>query len=467
MSLIQLRDDQPVEHGVSVSLILWKLLFAVLAGAICFLGALLPTRAVALLRGKGPLFISLANCLGAGILLGAALEHLLSDSDLILEKQEPPITTTWAHAIVGIGFLASFATGKVLFGHGHSHSYSVDGSDAGHGHGHGHGDDEEGHVSLLSDGEEEEERDDIEEGDHSNGFFSGSLHRQDVADDQDNDEQDQEQDLELGVNNICVESPDLLLEVGVHKKKHHHQHAGGDGPHHGGGDADNDDGGYEGTSHNHHDHDHKHKHKHNKDKHTQKDQHQHVDGHDHEHGNSLHAKQGGHEDHHGHGHKHDNHEHHLGAHKHPHRFPWILFVILGLESVTSGSALGVQSSFQTALAVFFAIITHIWAESFTLCVAILKSGRQERETLIAMAAYSTITPFGVAFGMVIFAVFTGQTGEVVSMFLEALAAGSFLYVAISEILSEEFGGEPTPLQTKKMLCVVIGFVFMTLLAFFV
>ena len=139
-------------------------------------------------------------------------------------------------------------------------------------------------------------------------------------------------------------------------------------------------------------------------------------------------------------------------------------MILGIESVTSGSALGVEDTFTKCLAVFFAIVTHIWAESFTLCVAILKSGRKEKETLISMAFYSTITPIGVFIGALLFSFLSGTVANYISMILESFAAGSFLYVAITEIMTEEFEGPPSSLQTQKLACVLVGYIFMSVLA---
>lgn len=50
---------------------------------------------------------------------------------------------------------------------------------------------------------------------------------------------------------------------------------------------------------------------------------------------------------------------------------YVLFGVLALESFMSGSALGVSNTSMGVLVVFIAIVTHLWAEAFALCILIL------------------------------------------------------------------------------------------------
>jgi len=97
--------------GVEVWL---KLLAIVLIFAICFIGGVVPIR---LLRyfpeGKT---ISYANCLSAGILIGAALVHLLNDAE------EEAFAYPFAHLCCGVGFFGAFILDKIAFTHGHNHA---------------------------------------------------------------------------------------------------------------------------------------------------------------------------------------------------------------------------------------------------------------------------------------------------------------------------------------------------------
>lgn len=50
---------------------------------------------------------------------------------------------------------------------------------------------------------------------------------------------------------------------------------------------------------------------------------------------------------------------------------YILLTVLSLESFISGSALGVSQTYMKVFVLLTAILTHIWAESFALCILII------------------------------------------------------------------------------------------------
>jgi len=145
------------------------------------------------------------------------------------------------------------------------------------------------------------------------------------------------------------------------------------------------------------------------------------------------------------------------------KIPYMLFVVLGLESAVSGCALGFQNTFMEVLVLCIAIASHIWAEAFTLCTALLKAKVSDGNAFKAMVVYSFITPLSTLLGMVLAIFLTGVFLEVLSSVLIALAAGVFVYVATIEIMAEEFGG--THLRWVKLANLLGGFSFMAALGF--
>eukprot|EP01132_Coremiostelium_polycephalum_P010782 gene10782-13203_t len=122
------------------------------------------------------------------------------------------------------------------------------------------------------------------------------------------------------------------------------------------------------------------------------------------------------------------------------KFPYMLFVVLAIESFISGAALGVQKDQGSIFVTFLAIITHIWAESFTLTAAVLKSRPTITSIYKTTLLFSLITPIGGVFGIIAdtFMQNNQKISDLLSSVLLAFAAGCFLYVAIFEILVEEF-----------------------------
>jgi len=95
---------------------LLKFGFSVVIFIVCFVGGILPVRLSKIF--SNPRTLSLANCLSAGILMGASLIHLLFDAE---DKQ---FDYPFAHLCCGVGFFVAFILEKVLFQHQHDHQHS-------------------------------------------------------------------------------------------------------------------------------------------------------------------------------------------------------------------------------------------------------------------------------------------------------------------------------------------------------
>jgi zinc transporter 1/2/3 len=163
----------------------------------------------------------------------------------------------------------------------------------------------------------------------------------------------------------------------------------------------------------------------------------------------------------------DHHHDHIiyhskeGGHR---RVPYMLFLVLALESAISGAALGVQTNYLKALATFLAIVTHIWAEAFTLCTAFLKAKVSDKNCVKIMFGFSLVTPAAILGGILVAEVLTPGLISIVSSVLISLAAGTFVYVACLEIIAEEFGNPHYKWQ--KLALLLGGFLFMAFLGIF-
>lgn len=146
------------------------------------------------------------------------------------------------------------------------------------------------------------------------------------------------------------------------------------------------------------------------------------------------------------------------------RAVWIFFSVVSLESVISGSAMGVATKFIGALVVFIAIVTHIWAEAFALMASVLKAGFTDKEAFRIAIYYALMTPAGTFMGMILQQALKDniEATKIISAVLMAFAAGTFLYVAIVELIAEEF--ESLDNKWTKLNFMLLGFAFMTVLA---
>jgi len=361
------------------SLLLFKIISVFSIFVVAFIGGIIPLRLAHYF--KDPKTMSYANCLSAGILLGASLIHLLFDAE------EEVFAYPFAHLCCGVGFFTAFMMEKVIFSHKHEHG--IEGQSA-----HGENlppiitepDEHEVELQSLTRTTEAEERH-PEHHELGEGEEGGEHDRIRINPDSNSNQQQ---------DNLSISEADDSsdLNTGMLSKKQ--------------------------------------------------------------------KKKGG-SSKHGHGHGHDEEEEHGHG---SHRVGFILFSVLSLESFISGSALGIANSPMSALGLGIAIITHIWAEAFALCASFMKSKMEPKRLYRWITFFSFMTPVGIFFGMALKSILAGsQVALVISSLLISFAAGTFLYVAIVEIITEEFEN-PTNKWTKLNL-LLIGYAFMSALAKFV
>eukprot|EP01114_Cavostelium_apophysatum_P013395 TRINITY_DN3238_c0_g1_i1.p1 TRINITY_DN3238_c0_g1~~TRINITY_DN3238_c0_g1_i1.p1 ORF type:complete len:388 (-),score=94.81 TRINITY_DN3238_c0_g1_i1:327-1490(-) len=369
---------------------------------ICFIGGIIPIRLTAYF--SSPKTLSFANCLSAGILLGAALVHLLFDAEY---KQ---FDYPFAHLCCAVGFFIAFILEKIVFGHNHDH---------------GAGGGEHGHDKKKKKKKKPKKEKQAE--DMQRLVFSESAEQeQDVA----------LEDLQLKIpvtKSESAEFNEISPRPSAYKPEaDHHNIANGKQEEM---SASEEISATEETVF-----------KINLDekpkpveKHLEKDSHHH----------GAEPKKG------------------LWRRMvtSPHSAAYILMAVLGLESAISGSALGIADKSLSVIVVMIAIITHIWAESFALVAAFLKSKMEIKKIYKLLSIFCAITPLGIFLGMALQKVLEGEIAILISSLLISFAAGTFLYIAIVEVIAEEFeNGED---KWKKLNLLLLGFAFMAGLAAFI
>ena len=118
-----------------------------------------------------------------------------------------------------------------------------------------------------------------------------------------------------------------------------------------------------------------------------------------------------------------------------------------------GMALGIQGKVRDTLFLSLAIAAHKWAASLTLGISIIKSGIKLKQLVIMIAVFGLIGPVGIAFGMILKA----TANEIVEAIFLAISVGTFLYIACTEVLVEEF--EHSDYKYFKFVAFIIGGIF--------
>lgn len=143
-------------------------------------------------------------------------------------------------------------------------------------------------------------------------------------------------------------------------------------------------------------------------------------------------------------------------------YPYILILVLSIHSIIAGIALGTESKVVLSIAIFIALISHKGSAAFALGVSLIRADIQKRRIKKILVFFSFATPIGIVLGAVLTAMLTGRTEAIVEGIFDAIAAGTFLYVAIVNILNKEFK-QPRDIVLKFIMA-IMGLVIMALIA---
>ena len=94
------------------------------------------------------------------------------------------------------------------------------------------------------------------------------------------------------------------------------------------------------------------------------------------------------------------------------------------------------------------ILAHKWAEGLTFGISFLKSELSNCQINTFLIIFSMMGPFGVLFGIFL----SAMTNKFIQGIFLAASSGTFLYIACSEVITEQF--------EKKIIELLNSFVFL-------
>ncbi|KAG1705986.1 hypothetical protein DVH05_002549 [Phytophthora capsici] len=150
----------------------------------------------------------------------------------------------------------------------------------------------------------------------------------------------------------------------------------------------------------------------------------------------------------------------------------VLFIALSFHSVLEGLGIGAQT--ETAWGVFMAIIMHKGLAAFALGSGLVQSAMPVTHVMLYMVVFSFMSIIGIIVGWIIAA--DSSEDSAAAGICVALASGTFIYVAVMEVIPQEFprhshGGDEghghqhkSKVTLKKSLALVAGYAIFGLLA---
>ncbi|KAG7387231.1 hypothetical protein PHYBOEH_008333 [Phytophthora boehmeriae] len=150
----------------------------------------------------------------------------------------------------------------------------------------------------------------------------------------------------------------------------------------------------------------------------------------------------------------------------------VLFIALSFHSVLEGLGIGAQK--ETAWGVFMAIIMHKGLAAFALGSGLVQSAMPVGHVMLYMIVFSFMSIIGIIVGWIIAA--DSSEDSAAAGICVALASGTFIYVAVMEVIPQEFprhshGGhgdhghqQKDNLTTQKTIALVAGYAIFGMLA---
>ena len=133
---------------------------------------------------------------------------------------------------------------------------------------------------------------------------------------------------------------------------------------------------------------------------------------------------------------------------------------LSVHSLFEGIATGMASDTGDLVSLIVAIVLHKWAAAMSLGISMSRSLGDNKVMIISLLTiFSLATPIGIIIG----AATMGQS-EITDVIFNSLAAGTFVYIACSEVIIEEFSLPNA--KFVKMLVFLFGIVLITVITYF-
>ena len=139
--------------------------------------------------------------------------------------------------------------------------------------------------------------------------------------------------------------------------------------------------------------------------------------------------------------------------------PFVLLIGLGTHALFEGLALGLNNEMNNVEMFALAIILHKGAAGMSLGISMSKAFPNDKRFCTWMLiSFALFTPIGVTLGIIL-----GKESKLTEIVFSCLAGGTFLYIALSEVIVEEFSISSH--RFLKLFFFIVGIAIITSLNF--
>jgi len=110
------------------------------------------------------------------------------------------------------------------------------------------------------------------------------------------------------------------------------------------------------------------------------------------------------------------------------------------------------------------VVSHKWIESFALGVSLVKSKFSIKHSIRYFLPYTIMVPLGVVIGSTLSLFIKGMVYAIIESCLESIAAGTFIYIALVDVLIPEFFLRED--RIPKFFLAILGYVSLSTVTYF-
>lgn len=125
-----------------------------------------------------------------------------------------------------------------------------------------------------------------------------------------------------------------------------------------------------------------------------------------------------------------------GGQRHP-VYPVVMLAALSIHSVITGVALGLEPEVAASVLVMTGILLHKGSAAFALMVSAHSVGLNSRNLQTILVIFVLMTPLGILCGATVSSLADGVRAESYEGLFNALAAGTFIYIAVMNLIDGE------------------------------
>jgi len=143
-------------------------------------------------------------------------------------------------------------------------------------------------------------------------------------------------------------------------------------------------------------------------------------------------------------------------------YPAVLFIVLAIHSIIAGMSLGLETGLASGIVIFIAIIAHKGSAAFALGISLVEAEINKPKAIKTIFFFTLMTPLGILIGSFFTNIESNNTNIFFEAIFDALATGTFIYIAVLDIINEVF--EKAENRWMKFSILIIGFLLMATIA---